>query len=80
MWGSSGCCDRGVGSSGRCLPLVANLVLMMLEELLDVDPPGRVSSFGLTDGAGPVDRATICDCVSTTVLYQGLWLHPTYGW
>ena len=58
---------EGLGS-GRCLPLVANLVLMVFEEPLEADPKGCVGSFGLTDGAGPVAPATICGCVRTTVL------------
>ena len=44
---------------------------MVLEELLEADLPGRVGCFGLTDGAGPVALANICDCVSTTVLHEG---------
>ena len=43
-------------------------MLLVLEKLLEADPEGRVDCFGLTDGANPVDPATICGCVSTTVL------------
>ena len=59
--GSSGCCGRGVGSSGcgrrvgnsGCrLPLLANLLLLVLEELLVACPPGLVGCFGLTEGVG----------------------------
>ena len=65
-----------VGSSGCCLLLVANLVLMVLEKLLEADPPGRVGYFGLTDGAGTFAPATICGCVSTTVLGDGCGCIP----
>ena len=43
-------------------------MLLVLEKLLEANPEGRVDCFGLTDGANPVDPATICGCVSTTVL------------
>ena len=43
-------------------------MLMVLEELLEADPLGRVGCFDLTDGAGLVAPATICGYVSTTVL------------
>ena len=56
--GSSGCCGRGVKSSGRGLPLLANLLLLVLEELLVACPPGRVDCFGHTEGAGRVAAVT----------------------
>ena len=70
--GSSGCCGRGVGSSGRRLPFVANLLLLVLEELLGA-VPGSVGCFGLTDGegTGPSARTTVGSCGSTTVLGEG---------
>ena len=40
--GSSGCCGRGVGSSARGLPFKANMLLLVLEELLGTDRPGSV--------------------------------------
>ena len=49
---------------------------MVLEELVEADPPGRVGCFGLTDGAGPVTPVTICGCVSTTVLGEGCGCIP----
>ena len=45
--------------SGCGLPLVANLLLLMLEELFGAGPPGRVGCFGLTEGAGPAAVATV---------------------
>ena len=43
-------------------------MLIVLEEVLEADPPGCVGCFGPTAGAGPVAPVTICGCVSTTVL------------
>ena len=68
--GSSGCCGRGVGSSGRCLPLVTNQLLLLEEVLLAASPPAnRVNCFGLTEGAAPADAAT--GGVSTPALCEG---------
>ena len=66
--GSSGCCGRGVGSSGRGLPFVANPLLQVLEELLRAGVPGSVGCFGLTEGTGPSARTTVGGCGSTAVL------------
>ena len=73
------------GSSGCGLLLVANMVLLVLEELLEADSPGHVGCFGLTDGADAVANATICGCVSTIVLGEGCgashyWLVSVVSW
>ena len=73
VW-SSGCCGLGVGSSGYGLPLLANLLLLVLKELLVACPPGRVSCFGLTEDAGPVAAATLGGDVCTTILGEGCGL------
>ena len=49
---------------------------MVLDELLEADPPGRVGCFDLTDGAGPVAPGTMCGCVSTTVMGEGCGCIP----
>ena len=55
---------------------MANLLLLVLEELLVTDPPGLVGCFGLTEGAGPVALATIGGCVSTKILGEGYGFIP----
>ena len=83
--GCSGCCGRGVGSSGSGLPLLANLLLLALEQVLETCPPGRVGCFGLIQGAGPFVAATLGGDVGTNVLDEGcglahLWLVSVMFW
>ena len=53
------------------MPFVANLLLLVLEELLEAGLPGSVGCFGLTEGVGPSDRTTVGGCEITTVLCEG---------
>ena len=54
---------------------------MVLAELLEADPPGRVGCFSLTDGAGPFASATICGYASTIVLGESCcYIKCTNGW
>ena len=79
--GSSGCCGRGFGSSGQRLPFVANLLLLVFEELLGA-VPASLGCFGLIEGegAGPSARTRVGGCGSTTVLGEVMWFYPTLGW
>ena len=77
--GSSGCCGHGVESSGRYLPFVVNLLLLVLKELLEAGLPGSVGSFDLTESAGPA-CTTVGGCGCTTVQGEGCgWVPLVVG-
>ena len=55
---------------------MANLLLLMLEELLGAGLPVNVGCFGLTEGAGPSAHTIVSGCGSTTVLGEGCFWVP----